>query len=85
MVSSVRNIEKALGSEEKKVSDSESANIAIARKSIIASRDIKKGEIFTEDNLTTKRPGTGVSPMKWLDVIGTRAIRDFAEDELIEI
>ena len=85
MVSSVRNIEKALGSEEKKVSDSESANIAIARKSIIASRDIKKGEILTEDNLTTKRPGTGVSPMKWLDVIGTRAIRDFAEDELIEI
>lgn len=85
MVSAIRNIEKALGSAEKKVSDSERKNIAIARKSIVAARDIKKGEILTEENITTKRPGTGISPMQWNEVIGTKAIRDFGEDELIEI
>lgn len=85
MVSAIRNIEKALGSAEKKVSESERKNIAIARKSIVAARNISKGEIFTEDNLTVKRPGTGISPMRWEEVLGTRAVRDFQEDELIEI
>jgi len=67
------------------VSESERKNIAIARKSIVAARDIKKGELFTEDNLTVKRPGTGISPMRWEEVIGTKAIRDFNEEELIEL
>jgi N,N'-diacetyllegionaminate synthase len=85
MVSSIRNIEKALGSSEKKVTDSERKNIAVARKSIVAARNISEGEIFTEENLTVKRPGTGVSPMRWEEVLGTTAIRDFQEDELIEL
>lgn len=85
MVTAVRNIEKALGSGEKRVSDSEAGNIAVARKSIVAARPIAKGETFAEDNLTVKRPGTGISPMRWEEIIGERAIRDFKEDELIEI
>ena len=85
MIMSIRNIEKALGTTEKKVSDSERKNIEIARKSIIAKKVIKKGEIFTEDNITTKRPGNGVSPMKWFDVIGKTAVKDFDEDELIVV
>ena len=85
MVSAIHNIEKALGSSEKKVSDSERKNIAIARKSIVAATNIKKGEIFTEENITVKRPGTGISPMCWEEVLGTTAVRDFQEDELIEI
>jgi N,N'-diacetyllegionaminate synthase len=85
MVSAIRNIEKALGSSEKKVSDSERKNIAIARKSIVAATNIKKGEIFTEENITVKRPGTGISPMRWEEILGTTAVRDFQEDELIEI
>lgn len=85
MVRSIRNIESALGSSEKKVSPSERNNIAVARKSIVASRCISKGEILNSDNLTTKRPGTGISPMQWNQIVGTRAIRDFEEDELIEI
>lgn len=85
MVSAIRNIEKALGSSEKKVTDSERKNIAVARKSIVAARNISKGEIFTEENLTVKRPGTGISPMRWEEVLGTTAVRDFQEDELIEI
>lgn len=85
MVSAIRNIEKALGSSEKKVSDSERKNIAIARKSIVAATNIKKGEILTEENITVKRPGTGISPMCWEEVLGTTAIRDFQEDESIEI
>ena len=85
MVSAIRNIEKALGSSEKKVTDSERKNIAVARKSIVAARNISEGEIFTEENLTVKRPGTGVSPMRWEEVLGTTAIRDFQEDELIEL
>ena len=85
MVSAIRNIEKALGSPEKKVSDSERKNIAIARKSIVAATNIKKGEILTEENITVKRPGTGISPMRWEEIIGTTAVRDFQEDELIEI
>lgn len=85
MVSAIRNIEKALGSSEKKVTDSERKNIAVARKSIVAARNISKGEILTEENLTVKRPGTGISPMRWEEVLGTTAVRDFQEDELIEI
>lgn len=85
MVRSIRNIELALGNEKKHVSESEQKNIAIARKSIIAARDIKSGEIFTEENLTVKRPGNGITPMKWGEVIGQRAKRDFVEDELIEL
>lgn len=85
MVDSIRNIEKALGHSNKRVSDSERKNIAIARKSIVAAKEIKRGEILTEENLIVKRPGIGVSPMKWDQVIGTRAIRDFFEDEMIEI
>lgn len=85
MVDAIRNIEQALGDGQKHVSVSEEKNMAIARKSIVAARDIKRGELLTEKNLTTKRPGSGISPMRWEDVIGTKAIRDFAEDELIEI
>lgn len=85
MVSAIRNIEKALGSSEKKVTDSERKNIAIARKSIVAAKNIKKGDVLTEENLTVKRPGTGISPMRWEEVLGTKAVRDFMEDELIEL
>lgn len=85
MVDSIRNIEKAIGDGKKHVSDSERKNIAIARKSIIAARNIKKGELLTEDNLTVKRPGNGINPMRWNEVIGKIAIRDFVEDELIEL
>ena len=83
MVQAIRNIEAAMGSGEKKPAKSEIANIAVARKSIIAACDIKKGEVFTEENLTTKRPGNGISPMNWYKLLGTKAIRDF-RDELIE-
>ena len=85
MVNGIRNIEKAMGTGEKTPSESELANIDVVRKSIIASKSIKAGEIFSEDNLTTKRPGTGISPMRWNEILGMRALRDFAEDELIEI
>ena len=86
MVSAVRNIEKAVGGDgTKHVSESERKNIAIARKSIIAARDIKAGEVFTEQNLTVKRPGSGISPMRWEEVLGKTAVRDFIEDELIEL
>ena len=60
-------------------------NIAIARKSIVAKKDIQKGTIFTEENITVKRPGTGVSPMNWDEVLGKEAVKDFNEDELIEL
>lgn len=85
MVSAIRNIEQAVGDGIKKVTDSEKGNIAVARKSIVAARDIKKGEIFSEDNLTVKRPGTGLSPMRWEEVIGQVAKRSFYEEELIEL
>jgi N,N'-diacetyllegionaminate synthase len=84
MVSSIRHIEDALGTGEKKPAKSEEANKAVARKSIIAARDIKKGEFYTEKNLTTKRPGNGISPMRWHEFIGKVANRDYYEDELIE-
>jgi len=85
MVSAIRNIEKALGTGKKTVSDSERKNIAIARKSIVAACPIRKGELLTEQNITVKRPGTGISPMRWEEVLGTKAIRDFEEEDLIEI
>lgn len=85
MVRQIRNIELALGSGQKVPSDSEQKNINIVRKSIVAKENIKQGDIFTEENLTTKRPGNGISPMRWNEVIGQKAIRDFVADELIEL
>lgn len=85
MVRAVRNIEKALGTGDKVVAESERPNIEVARKSIVAARDIKRGEVFTEENITVKRPGNGVSPMLWDDVIGQVAVKDFPYDSLIEI
>ena len=83
MVKAIRNIELAMGDGVKRCSEVERPNIIVARKSIVAKRNIKKGEILTEENITTKRPGNGVSAMKWFDVLGTKAVRDFGEDELI--
>ncbi len=83
MVRAIRNIEKALGEEEKVISPSEQKNVAVARKSIVAAKDIKKGDLFTEDNITVKRPGTGISPMEWENVLGKIATCDFNEDDLI--
>ena len=85
MVTSIRNIERALGNGDKIPSPSEKKNLTVARKSIVAAKKIKAGDILTENNVTVKRPGTGISPMKWNDVLGKRAVRDFEEDELIEI
>jgi N,N'-diacetyllegionaminate synthase len=85
MVKAIRNVEIALGNETKKASPSEIKNRGIARKSIVACREIKKGDVFTERNITSKRPGTGISPMKWYDVIGQKAKRNFKTDELIEL
>lgn len=84
MVDGIRKTEKALGNGIKTASPSEKKNIQIARKSIVARRNIEKGEILTEENLAVKRPGNGISPMRWYEVIGTKAIRDFSEDEMIE-
>lgn len=85
MVRAVRNIERALGSGRKEPSESEKRNIGVVRKSIVAKCDIGAGELFSEDNLTTKRPGSGISPMQWEQVIGRKAKRKFSEDELIEL
>lgn len=85
MVAAVRKTELALGDGRKHVTESEAKNKPIARKSILAKRDIKKGETFTPENLTVKRPGDGISPMRWYDVLGKTAKRDFAEDEKIEL
>ena len=85
MVDAIRNIAQALGDGRIHVSESERKNMAIARKSIVAARDINHGEMLTEDNLCVKRPGNGISPMRWEDVIGTCAKRDFKADELIEL
>lgn len=86
MVKSIRNIEKALsGSGLKEPSKSEAKNKPIARKSIVANCLITKGEIFTTDNLTIKRPGTGLSPMMWDKVIGQVAEKNFQEEEIIQI
>ncbi len=83
MVRSIRNIEKALGSSEKKPSPSESVNINIVRKSIVANQDIKEGDLLTDENIAVKRPGNGVSPMKWDNVINSIAAKDYNVDDLI--
>ena len=85
MVKGIRNVEIAMGNGVKSPSASETPNIVIARKSIVALKKISKGERFSEKNITTKRPGNGISPMRWLDVIGETAYRDFEQDEQIEL
>ena len=85
MVQAIRNIKKALGNGIKRPSPIETKNKAIVRKSLVAANAIKAGECFNEFNLTVKRPGTGLSPMSWDEVLGRTAIRDFAPDELIEL
>lgn len=85
MVKSIRNVEKALGKYEKVPSNSEIKNLAVVRKSIVAKSEIKKGTTFTEENIICKRPGNGISPMKWNEIVGKTAMRNFNKDELIEI
>ena len=83
MVDAIRNIEEAMGDGIKRPTKSEKPNIDIVRKSIVANKEIKKGEIFSENNLTTKRPGTGLSPMEWDSIIGKVAKRDYQIDDLL--
>lgn len=85
MVAAIRNIEVALGDGIKRLTPSEARNKPVARKSLVASRAIKTGEVFTAENITTKRPGTGISPMRWDEVIGRKAPRAYSPDELIEL
>ena len=85
MVIGIRRVEAALGTGEKTPVEAEMKNISVARKSIVALKRIQKGEMLTEENITTKRPGNGVSAIRWPEVLGTKAIRDFEKDELIEI
>ena len=85
MIVAIRNIEQALGDGIKRPSASETKNISIARKSLVAARPITAGEIFSSANLAAKRPGTGLSPMRWDEVIGRKAVRNFSADELIEL
>lgn len=84
MVNAVRIVEQALGTGVKEVAEAERPNIAVARKSIVAARDIRAGEVLTEENITVKRPGNGISPMLWDKIIGTTASRDYSADELID-
>ena len=85
MVAAIRNIEVALGDGVKRLTQSEARNMPVMRKSMVASQTIKSGEVFSSKNVTVKRPGTGISPMYWDEVIGRTASRDFAEDELIDL
>ena len=85
LVDAVRHVEDALGSGVKEVADAEAPNIVVARKSIVAARDIRAGEVFTEENITVKRPGNGLSPMLWDSVIGRTASRAFPADTLITL
>jgi sialic acid synthase SpsE len=85
MVNAIRNIEQALGDGIKRPTASEAANLPIVRKSLVASRAISIGEPFSATNITAKRPGTGISPMRWDELIGHPSPRDFAPDELIEL
>lgn len=85
MVAGIRSIEKALGDGNKVITQNELRNRNVARKSIVASRDIQVGEVFTVDNLTTKRPGTGISPMEWDQIIGTNAKQSYVKDDLIQL
>ena len=84
LVEGIRNISIALGKEEKKITNSELKNLKIVRKSIVAKKDIKKGELYTKENLTTKRPGSGICPMKWDEIIGKVSNKDYNSDDLIE-
>ena len=84
MIDGIRNIEKALGDGVKRLMPSEITNLPIARKSIVASLPIKAGDLYTEHNLTAKRPGTGISPMEWHNLLGSKANRDYLADELID-
>ncbi len=83
MVQAIRNIEKALGDGIKRPSPSEVKNKLIARKSLVATQPIKTGELFSADNITAKRPGVGISPMRWDEVLGQVAQKDYEKDELI--
>lgn len=85
MVAAIRNIEVALGDGIKRLTPSEARNKLVARKSVVASQTIKAGEMFSAENITAKRPGTGISPMRWDEIIGRTSPRDFAADELIEL
>jgi len=85
LVNSIRNIEKSIGTSKKNLTGSEKENLLIARKSIVAKLAIKKGEIFTEDNITTKRPANGLSPMLWDKVIGSIANRNYKPDDFIKL
>jgi N,N'-diacetyllegionaminate synthase len=85
MVAGIRNIDMALGNGIKEPSNSEKKNINIARKSVVAAIDIRKGDVITEDNITIKRPGNGISPLSWDALLGKTAERDFAADELLEL
>ena len=84
MVDMIRHVEVSIGDGVKRVSASEAKNQDIARKSIIAKTAIKAGDIFTEDNITTKRPGNGINPMFWFDLLGRKAKYDYEEDYIIE-
>lgn len=83
MILAIRNVENSLGSDEKRVTESERENMKVIRKSIVAKRSIRIGEIFSEENITTKRPGTGLSPLFWDQIIGKASDRDYEEDDLI--
>lgn len=85
MIKCIRNVERSLGDGIKKPSKSELGNMAVVRKSIVAKRDIKKGEVFSEENITVKRPGNGISPMRWNEIIGKVAQKDYKRDEVIEL
>lgn len=85
MVDGIRKVEQMLGSGIKQVSQSEKDNLLIVRKSIVAARPIRKGEMFTEENITVKRPGTGINPMRWNEVLGMAASQDYEADEMINI
>lgn len=85
MIRSIRNIEQSLGDGIKRPSQSEAKNISIARKSLVAANPIRSGEIFSYENLTAKRPGNGISPMRLDEIVGLKAKRDFSEDELIDL
>ena len=84
MVKAIRNIEVALGNGIKQASNSEKLNIKVVRKSLVAKTNISKGELFSEKNLTTKRPGTGVNPMMWNKYIGKKAKKNYSKDEIIK-
>lgn len=85
MISGIRNVEKALGDGIKRLSPSEALNRPVARKSLVAKKAIKKGEVFSDENITTKRPGKGLSPMAWDSIIGRKAARNFLVDDLIQL